>query len=484
MNKDKQNNNKKPEFNFSFLKNLLLENNLGKELRHLPKFEYFLFLIIKEQRSQSTYVPISNRLLKKVIRQDIINRVKKHLLELGIMECNFKMRFELNKGERVGTEPYSYRITEKYYQLIKSNSSTQYNGYGLGELGNQPDLSPTNQGIISGVKYNGNGYGLSDERINELRFKFVEKVKGIRQKRWSDLITTIKSPEYNFIQRNALKLEIDLSVYEWINEQVKNKLPLKPAKCEFVNKQGKLVKYLKKDRYLTDEIASQWKQCVQKIESKNFQFSCPASVNRVYYNVTSMPGELRYFLRYNGKELYYLDYSNFQPFLFNRFLMEKFKGDLPADVKRYIELTCEGRFYAEVKQQIIEAGIEIKNPENFKVDFFGRVFFSSEKRKYKYRMVFEKHFPNVSATITEAKQENFKKLSVQLQRLEAQIVISTILREIAEQKPDAFVLPVHDALLCEEEVLTFLQKLMIDKAEAVVGFRPTLKFELLIQKFN
>lgn len=471
MCKDKQNNNKKPEFNFSFLKNLLLENGLSKELRHLPKYEHFLFLIIKEQKEQSNYVPVSNRLLKQVMRQPIINRVKKHLKELGLIECNFKMRYELKDGERIGIEPYSYRLTDKFCQLHQGGCA----------LHSITTNTPINQEISVDYKYNGNGDGLSDERINSLREEFVAKLQGIRQRHWSDLVKQAEKPEYLFIENNAKKLTVDLSVYDWIEEQVTNKLPLKPAKSEFINSEGKLVKYLKKDRYLTEEIASQWKNHAEKIEKGTFQFSCSVRVGRVYYNITSMPSQLRNFLRYQGNELFYLDYSNFQPFLFNKILKEKYGNELPADVKKYIELTCEGLFYAEVKQLIEAAGIEIKDPASFKTDFFGRVFFSSEKRKYKYRTVFEQHFPNVSATISEVKKGNFKALSIQLQKLEAQIVIGTILREIAEQKPDAFVLPIHDALICEKEMFSHVQRLMIERAEQVIGHRPKIKFELLTQ---
>jgi hypothetical protein len=481
MCKDKQNNNKKPEFNFSFLKNLLLENGLGKELRHLPKFEHFLFLLIKEQKEQSNYVPVSNRLLKQVMRQPIINRVKEHLKKLGLIECNFKMRYELKDGERIGIEPYSYKLTDKFYQLQQSHQPNQYSGCALH---NTITNSPINQKISVDYKYNGNGDGLSDERINALRDEFLAKCQGIRQRHWSDLVKQAEKPEYLFIENNAKKLTIDLSVYDWIEEQVKNKLPLKPAKSEFINEKGKLVKYLKKDRYLTEDIASHWKNHVEKIEKGTFQFSCSVRVGRVYYNITSMPSQLRNFLRYQGDELFYLDYSNFQPFLFNKILKEKYGNELPADAKKYIELTCEGLFYAEVKQHIEAAGIEIKDPASFKTEFFGRVFFSSEKRKYKYRTVFEQYFPSVSATISEVKKGNFKALSIQLQKLEAQIVISTILNEITGQKPDAFVLPIHDALICEKEMFVYVQRLMIERAEQIIGCRPKIKFELLTVKIN
>lgn len=481
MSKDNNKNiENKSDFDFSFLIPLLVEHKLSKEFKHLPKYEYFLSLILKDQKAPGALVKISNRLLKKVIRQEIITRIKNNLLTFGLIECNYKKRFELVKGQSIGTEPYSYKVTDLYYQLTQSNIGAYFNGYGFIQMPQVPNL--TTQYIKSAIMYN--GYGFTDEKLNSLRVKFQDKVNRAINGRWYDLVNLPLKPEYKFVRDNALKLEIDLGAYQFINEQLNNKVKLKWVKSEFIDK-GKLVVYLNKNRVFNEEIASQWRNHVEKIERGNYQFSCPASVNRVYYNITSMPAELRKYLKYKGQELYYLDYSNFQPFLFNKVLVEKFGNEKPADVLNYIELTSEGRFYSEIKKLIESADdIEIKDPLNFKVDFFGKVFFSSEKVNYKYRKVFAQHFPNVSACITESKKDNYKALAIELQKLESEIVINTILREIAQSKPDSFVLPIHDAVICEKQLFSYVKDLMLYKAEQVIGYKPTLKYELLTPKIN
>ncbi len=277
-----------------------------------------------------------------------------------------------------------------------------------------------------------------------------------------------------------MKLEMDSSVYGWIDEQVKNRMKLKPTKCEFTDRNGKQVMYIKKDRVLDTEIAMQWKYAVRKIENGIYKFSCPSTVNRVFYNVTLMPGVLRKFLRYEGKPLVQLDYSNFQPFLFIKFLLEKYKDDLPVDVIMYIELTSNGTFNTELKKIFKRENIEIKNEDTFKLDFFKRVFFSKEKRADKFRTAFATEFPNVSAMITETKKNNYKALAIKLQKLEAQIVINTILHEIAEKYPTSFVLPIHDALICEQGISETVKQLMLEKTLQNVGFEPKIKQEILI----
>lgn len=437
---------------------LFKENGISKEEKHIPKYEYFVSVIYSEQLEQLTYVPVSNAVLRKVVRQPIITRMKDNLFSMGVVECNYKMQFEIQNGKTIGLEPYGYRITSKYYTPHSQSTSSTHN---------TPHI------------YNRSGF--SDEKINMGRDAFSKKVSKALRTRWDDFVNLPQKPEYKFIRENSLKLEIEPSVYNWIDSQVQAQMKLRPAKVEFINGNGKLVSYLKKDRVLDAELGEDWKQHAKKIEAGIYKFSCPASVNRVYYPVTSMPSLLRNFFRYQGKALVQLDYSNFQPFLFIKFLTAKYKNDLPLDVVRYIDLTSKGVFYAEVKKIITDNNIEIKDEQSFKFDFFKRVFFSSERRNDKYRTAFAKEFPSVSAVITEIKKDNYKALSINLQRLEAEIVINTILREIATKYPMAFVLPVHDALICEESITATVEQLMLGKAKEIIGFEPKVKQELLIQ---
>lgn len=481
MSKYNNNNNEsKSQYDFSFLITLLEEHKLKKEFRHLPKYEYFLSLILKEQKTPGDFIPISNRLLKKVIRQEIITRMKDNLLKWEIIKCNYIKRFELVKGIPIGTEPYSYSLTKQYCELIHSNTSADFNGYGF-------TVEPISTNPITGLQTSAlmyNGYGLMNKKLEPLRAKFQEKVNRAIKSRWNDLVNLLQKPQYKYIRDNALRLEIDLSAYQFINEQLNNKVKLKWVKSEFVNDKGKLVVYLNKNRVFNEEIAKQWRNHVEKIERGSYQFSCPASVNRVYYNITSMPSQLRKFLRHNGEQLYYLDYANFQPFLFIKILSDKYGAEMPADVLEYIELTSEGRFYSEIMKLIESEKHEIKDKENFKSDFFGKVFFSSEKINYKYRKIFAQHFPNVSACISESKKANYKDLAIKLQNIESDIVINNVLGEIAQKYPDSFVLPIHDALICSKDMFSIVQQLMLEKAEQIIGYTPTIKYELLTPKIN
>jgi len=486
---------------FSFLKQFFITNNLKKERLHLPKYEFFLREIINNQLEQDSYVLISNRFLRRTIRQPIITRMKYNLIRLGVIDCNYEMLYSKpENGKPKGEIPYGYSITQEYFNFFKEliNTSRLHentNGTVLSNDTNESGFKSDKNGVAFNVSINGSGLqdnynkavlsphlgrvynesGLPLDILEKRRVEFQQKTKRKNLTRWDLLLLDENLPEYKFIRDNMHKLSIDKNGYRWIEEQVEAKLRLKNKKREFVNSDGRIVSYIAKNRFLDEENGKQWKGDLARIDKGLYRFSCPESTHRVYYNITSMPSELRQFLRYNEEKLCYLDYSNFQPFLFNKALLDKFSDEIHPDISRYIELTSKGQFYAEIKRLIIVYGIEIKNQDSFKTDFFARVFFSTEKRKYKFRLVFDKHFPNVSALITETKKENYKNLSIGLQKLEAEIVINNILREIAIKYPEAFVLPVHDAILCEPEMCDVVKELMYNKAEAIIGFRPSIK---------
>ncbi len=101
-----------PTINFV---HLFDEWELPKEKKHIPKYEYFVSLIYAEQIEQQTYVPVSNTILKKVIRQPIITRMKNNLFNMGVVECDYHMKFAMSNGQAVGYESYGYRIKCPYY---------------------------------------------------------------------------------------------------------------------------------------------------------------------------------------------------------------------------------------------------------------------------------------------------------------------------------------------------------------------------------
>lgn len=100
-----------------------------------------------------------------------------------------------------------------------------------------------------------------------------------------------------------------------------------------------------------------------------------------------------------------------------------------------------------------ECHLNIFLDDNFKVDFFSKVFFGTHKRKTKEESCFETCFPISHFSIRLYKhQHGYKSLSQLLQKKEAEIMFhhhngacSKLINEYGVKN----ILPVHDAILYE-----------------------------------
>lgn len=262
---------------------------------------------------------------------------------------------------------------------------------------------------------------------------------------------------------------------------------------------------------------------IQNFALRRLFFSVPDNTGRFFHSVANLPREYRQFLSYNKKELVNLDIRNSQPLLFvpliepywksyvefiDEIYAEKDELDpkfavtgnghiafpekifkrtrptlkFPADIDLYIELTQKGLFYDEFIKYLTEKGIK-KLPERnqFKKDFFKRVFFSTGERSitYRYEEWFYKWMPNVSMAVDWYKRDDYKALSIQLQKTEADIIINSICAELLTLKPIPFFLTIHDSILCEPTAAQRISKIMKEKYAKELNLKPTINVEKL-----
>jgi hypothetical protein len=112
-------------------------------------------------------------------------------------------------------------------------------------------------------------------------------------------------------------------------------------------------------------------------------------------------------------------------------------------------------------------------PDTFKVDFFTKIFFSTEKKGWKWRAIFHQHFPTVSAYISFLKKEDHALAAISLQKQEACILIEDALTTLYDRNiRGVFVL--HDALYCLEEHISLVEQALLE-AYKRVGVQAQLK---------
>lgn len=269
---------------------------------------------------------------------------------------------------------------------------------------------------------------------------------------------------------------------------------------------------------------------IQKLQSRNFFFEVSSQTGRVYNNITSLPKEFRNYLSFTNESLVQLDIRNSQPLLFCLLLQPNTKvprlkffeslwdyfktvktesaveNSYPEDVELYRELTQRGVFYDEFINYLNERGVTgVPSREEFKREFFKRIFFSTGKVNYRYMQWFREWMPTVMNVISSYKmgsmsiitndgiiesddgtveielQENaHSNLAIKLQQVESKTMLlevcATIMKEIS---PAPFFLTVHDAILCEERHADIINEIITRIFLSKHNLRPTIKQEKL-----
>jgi hypothetical protein len=224
-----------------------------------------------------------------------------------------------------------------------------------------------------------------------------------------------------------------------------------------------------------------WNCSIDMIHFKDWFFVVDKTAGRVHNNITNLSKNFRPFLKFNNQKLVEIDISNSQPLLFNilisRYLFRytNYCGIiLPyvpqnSDLRFYKELTEQGKFYEYLME---EFGI-YENRSLFKVRFFSKVFYSKENENEE-REHFKKLFPGVADIISYYKKVNYKDLAIQLQRIEADIMINLIVPRLANK--NIFILTIHDSILTIPDNVELVKEIIMNEFKKY-NLQPTLKIK-------
>jgi len=203
-----------------------------------------------------------------------------------------------------------------------------------------------------------------------------------------------------------------------------------------------------------------WLVNITKIMEKDYFIEVGRKSGRVYYNLTSLPSELRQAMcPIEGENIVEIDIRNCQPGLFTKFLKQNFDlvndNDAEyADVHTFMNLTRDGQLYDYLMEKWA-----ITDRNSFKKTFFKSVFYCRRQSNFTnpLSILFQQEFPNVWDLVVKMKETNYKNLSIQLQKLESDIVVYGVLHQIMKEKPDLWVLPIHDSLVCLESSRKYVE---------------------------
>lgn len=92
---------------------------------------------------------------------------------------------------------------------------------------------------------------------------------------------------------------------------------------------------------------------------------------------------------------------------------------------------------------------------------------------------FKRLFPVEAAVMNLLKKRNYKAFSVLLQKIEAQILLHEVCKEVYDISSDIPLFTVHDSIITTQQYASVLEEVLLKKYTGILGFSPQLKRQTL-----
>lgn len=218
--------------------------------------------------------------------------------------------------------------------------------------------------------------------------------------------------------------------------------------------------------------------------------SRPDIKSRVFNVLCNTSKRVLRFLRHKsqpaGATLAGPDVKNSQPAVLGALVARELceRSQAPAaTTHQYLQEVQEGKHYQQLAS--------VARPELIKRNENGEPEFVSDAAKQAFKpqtfvlyfgelnqmlgtvgQAFKGRYPEIFAVIEERKRNDYKALAIDLQRLEAKIMVDTALREVYAR--GLFALPVHDSFFCLPENLEEIKEIMREAWQQVAGLVPQI----------
>ncbi|MSU72007.1 MAG: hypothetical protein EXS43_06650 [Opitutus sp.] len=183
-----------------------------------------------------------------------------------------------------------------------------------------------------------------------------------------------------------------------------------------------------------------WSHSIHHINRSDFDFTDGHRVGRIYTTFCSTPSLLRRYALLDGAPVVGIDVKCSQPFLHGTLLGACEEKD------RFMASVLSGNFYEDIGEA---SGIVADIPrKKLKEMVFGQVFYGRNRFDDIAPLwtAFTRLYPQFAAAITEKKLTDYRALSIEMQDLEAKIVLRDAVPALRQAVPGIRVLTVHDAI--------------------------------------
>ncbi len=192
---------------------------------------------------------------------------------------------------------------------------------------------------------------------------------------------------------------------------------------------------------------------VGAVQRHDVEFNPDLRTGRIYYPVANLPKMLRKEVLLAGQPTVEVDIAACQPTLLAMLYPDRRNGEF----NRYLELVQSERFYETIAEW---AGLGWTRGEA-KEAFFSQIAYSYAAVWTKLPLYphFAARFPELMRHIAFLKCRHKAYLPLEMQSLEADIMIRGVCTECADRKIP--VLPVHDSIICAREQAAAVKELVL-----------------------
>ena len=214
-----------------------------------------------------------------------------------------------------------------------------------------------------------------------------------------------------------------------------------------------------------------YERSAEDIRDKEWRFASDKKTGRVFNNITSLPKQLRQFLRLDGKPLVEIDVANCQPLL-----LLGLYNDADKEREEFRRVVENGNFY-ETIDVLLEKPYGTERRSELKDKIFTQVFFDRVwPTSSKLCQAFQKRFPVLYERMVALKAADHRRLALRLQSDEARIVISKVVTGIASSTRIP-ILTIHDSVLTKAEHVAEVKERLEAAFKEQLGVKPTLKIK-------
>jgi hypothetical protein len=231
---------------------------------------------------------------------------------------------------------------------------------------------------------------------------------------------------------------------------------------------------------------------IENIRDRELYFNRNKTNDRLDTNLTNLKGELKKFITIPN--LTQVDLSNSQPYIlyltilnyYYTYVGGKFKNNTnniidinKEELEMYGEWVSSGQYYENFMNYNFlphKYSININNlNRNLIKEIMFKVFYSENYLYPELKDIFKSIFPTIYNWIYEYKKENYKSLSIQMQKIESEMCIDIISQEL--DKLNINYLTIHDAWLVDNNNIPKVKEIIESKFQEKYNNIPHLKTE-------